>query len=130
MTITDRYLQKILPSIAAIGGGEYKATPMYGQIGYEVPCPFCGRYESKPIKQRKRVGAFIPCKNSSYFKYKCKRKKSSECSRCMEFPEFLEKFDSGLFNKYQMERFHAGTTGKGHTLENPKFKINKPKFEK
>ena len=130
MTITNKYLQEILPCIAALGGGEYKVTPMYGQIGYEVPCPFCGRYQDKERKRRKKVGTFIPCKSSSYFKYKCKRGASSECSGIMEFHEFLEKFDSGLFNKYQMERFHAGTTGKGHTLEHPKFNINKPKFDK
>ena len=121
MTITDRYLQEILPCVAAIGGGEIREK----KGGYETPCPFCCLLQDKERKRKKRVGMFFYESTTFSYRYNCLR-----CGQKMLFPEFLEKFDSGLFNKYQMERFHAGTTGKGHTLEHPKFKINKPKFEK
>ena len=68
---------------------------------------------------------FFPRDKNYSYHFNCLR-----CKASLNFDKFLMKFDSGLFNKYQMERFHAGTTGKGHTLEHPKFKINKPKFEK
>ena len=122
MTITKRYLLKeVLPRIAAVSGGEEREK----KVGYEVPCPFCCIKHKKEWKRKKRVGMFFYEKNTFSYRFNCLR-----CGAKMLFPEFLQKFDSRLFNKYQMERFHAGTTGKGHTLEHPKFKINKPKFQK
>ena len=121
MTITDRYLQEILPCVAAIGGGEIREK----KGGYETPCPFCCLKFKKESKRKKRVGMFFYESTTFSYRYNCLR-----CRKKMLFPEFLKEFDSGLFNKYQMERFHAGTTGKGHTLANPKFNFKKPKFDK
>ena len=125
MTITNRYLQEVIPSIVALGGSEACYKPLKG--GYEVPCPFCcTKYKIGAFKRRKRVGIFLYNNYEHSYHFTCMR-----CGKYkMPFPAFLKEFDSNLFNKYHMERFHAGTTGKGHTLEHPKFKINKPKFEK
>ena len=121
MTITNRYLQEILPCVAAIGGGEVREK----KGGYETPCPFCCLLQDKERKRKKRVGMFFPDDKKYSYRFNCVR-----CKESMDFDKFLMKFDSGLFNKYQMERFHAGTTGQGHTLANPKFNFKKPKFDK
>ncbi len=120
MTITDKYLHRILPSVAAIGGGEVRQK----KKGYEIPCPFCCLSQDKERKRKKRVGIFFPDDKKYSYYFHCVR-----CRDSMDFDEFLMRFDSRLFNKYQMERYKSGTTGKGHTLANPKFHINKPKFE-
>jgi len=125
MTITEKYLQKILPYLAIAEGAEVRSKTIKGLNAYEFPCPFCCYKHKKEWKRKKRVGMFFYEKNTFSYRFNCLR-----CGEKMLFPEFLQKFDSRLFNKYQMERFHAGTTGKGHTLEHPKFKINKPKFQK
>ena len=119
MNITEKYLFKILSQCAAIGRGEVREK----KGGHEIPCPFCCLLQDKERKIKKRVGMFFPDNKYSY-NYNCVR-----CGEKMDFDNFLETFDTKLFNKYQMERFHAGTTGKGHTLRDPTFNIKKPKFE-
>ena len=123
MTIAEKYLQEVIPLIVALGGADACSKPLKG--GYEVPCPFCCTYQETERKRKKRVAMFFPRDRKFSYYFNCVR-----CKERMNFDKFLMKFDSGLFNKYQMERFHAGTTGQGHTLANPKFKFNKPKFDK
>ena len=123
MTIIEKYLQEVVPLVISKGGADACSKPRKG--GLELPCPFCCTFQETERKRKKRVGMFFPKGKNYSYHFFCVR-----CEESLNFDDFLMKFDSGLFNKYQMERFHAGTTGKGHTLANPKFKINKPKFEK
>ena len=50
MTITNKYLQRILPTIAAVGGGEVRVK----KGGYETPCPFCCFTQDKERERNKK----------------------------------------------------------------------------
>ena len=45
------------------------------------------------------------------------------------FSKFLEIYDPELHERYVLERYKAGSTGKGTRCPNPKFKFNKPVFK-
>ena len=67
MTITDRYLQEILPCIAAVGGGDIREK----KGGYETPCPFCCYRQKKESKRKKRVGMFFPDDKKYSYRFNC-----------------------------------------------------------
>ena len=120
-TITEKYLHKVLPSLDHAEKG-MKGT--YGKSAYVIPCPFCSRLQTKERKQKKKCAILMPHPESFTYVFSCRR-----CGDASIFAEFLKKYDERLFNKYQMERYQSGTTGKGHNLAKPKFHTNKPKFE-
>ena len=122
-TITENYLHEVLSNF------DYSEKMINGKTAYEFPCPFCGYRESKERKQKKKVAILIPHPESFTYTFYCHRKNTQSCSAACLFADFLRKYDERLFNKYQMERYKSGTTGKGHNLANPKFHTNKPKFE-
>ena len=49
MTITEKYIQKILPYLAGAEGGTVQPKSFKGLQGHEFPCPFC----SVPVAVRK-----------------------------------------------------------------------------
>ena len=120
MTITEEYLRKILPNLALVEGGEVREKPMNGKIAYEFPCPFCAHLQCKDKHRRKRVGILLPHKDSFTYTFYCHRHGAEECQSSRSFPNFLAMYNPTLFRQYQQERYHAGTTGKGHNCSTPK----------
>jgi hypothetical protein len=47
----------------------------------------------------------------------------------ISFNNFLKQVDSNLYNQYTFEKFKENKTGKNFTVEEPKFKFEKPKFK-
>lgn len=117
MTITERYVEKILPSLSGVNGGEVHPKTFKGLQGYEFPCPFCSLLQKKDYKKRSRCAALIPHPESFSFTFHCCRKHSADCMRSLSFPNFLKTYDPVLFQQYHLEREQNGTTGKGHNLE-------------
>ena len=121
MTITEKYLQMVLKHHAAIFPNQsVKEVTINGLIGYEFPCPFCSMMCDKESSRNKRCAYLLPQKESFSWVFKCHRHKTNECQTSRSFPNFLAMLNQDLFNKYQIERFHSGTTGKGHNIANPK----------
>jgi len=121
MTITEKYIKKILPLLTLSNDSEVSTKLIDGLIAYEFACPFCGYLQSKERHKRKKVAILLPHKESYGYTFFCHRKRSEECRSSRSFPNFLAMFNQSLFNKYQKERFHAGTVGKGHNIASPKF---------
>ena len=79
-------------------------------------CPLCqtGRKKGK-FYQKKGACFWHPESNSWRF----------NCIKChpagMSMYKYLSKVNSKMADAYQMERWHSGTTGKGHDCPNPKW---------
>lgn len=116
MTITDRYISTLLPSLAsAVTGGAVTPTTFTHGNGWKFPCPFCCEKVSKSYKKKTQCAALMPNGNYSYV-FQCRRKKSVECFNNMLFPYFLKSYNPKLFAQYHRDREEAGSTGKGHDL--------------
>jgi len=89
---------------------------------YNFRCPICGDSKKNPNKARGFI--FSTANNTTQFKcYNCCGTKG------ITFIKFLEKYDPQLHERYVLERYKAGSTGKGTNCPNPKFKFNKPVFK-
>ena len=114
MTINEKYIQLLLPYLAAaVQGGKV----LHHKCGkYTFPCPFCTMHTKKDYKKRQQCAALLPHKESFGYTFHCCRKKSSQCSNNMSFPNFLKTYNPPLYKQYHLEREVAGTTGKGHNI--------------
>ena len=117
MTITERYLQGILPFLAGAEGGKICQKDFQGLQGYVFPCPFCSVHQKRDFKKRERCASLMPHQQSFSYTFNCCRKHSPECSQPLSFPSFLKHYNPSLFRKYHLEREQYGTTGKGHNLK-------------
>ena len=116
MTITEKYIQKILPYLAGAEGGIVQPKSFKGLQGHEFPCPFCSVMQRKESKKRNRCAALMPHPESFSYTFHCCRKHSADCMDSLSFPNFLNRYNPALFRQYHLEREHNGTTGKGHNL--------------
>ena len=87
---------------------------------YNFRCPYCGDSQKRKNKAR---GYLFKVKND--FVYKC-----HNCGVGRTFSNFLKDQDTHLHDRYVMEKFKNGRTGKGTTVPNPKFEFKEPKFVK
>jgi hypothetical protein len=121
MTITEKYLEMILPTLAVNKDQRVEPKIIKGLRGYAFPCPFCQFRCDKESSRNRRVAYLIPHAESYSWTFYCHRHKTDECQTSRSFPNFLAMYNPELYRQYQMERYHSGTTGKGHNIKNPKF---------
>jgi hypothetical protein len=86
---------------------------------YNFRCPICG--DSQKNKSRAR-GYLYRIKNDT--NYKC-----HNCGVNMTLNSFLKDLDPPTHKNYIFEKFKNNKSGKSTTIENPKFKFEKPKFK-
>jgi len=120
MTITEKYLQMILPTLAVTENQRVDKKMVNGLWGYSFPCPFCQFQCETDSARNKRVAYLLPHKESFSWTFYCHRHKTPECQTSRSFSNFLAMYNPSLFKKYQMEKYHSGTTGKGHNTADPK----------
>ncbi len=89
---------------------EIKETKNTRVTKYQFPCPFCSAHR-KGAKKTSKCSALFWVEPRGCFRFQCFNAGSSLCSGGIEFPQFLERLNPGLFREYQRERFHEGTTG-------------------
>ncbi len=85
---------------------------------YNFRCPLCGDSQKNKNKAR---GYLYQVKNNT--NYKC-----HNCGVNISFNSFIKQTDSNLHKQYIFEKFKEGKSGKNITVEEPKFKFDKPKF--
>ena len=108
MSITKRYIDLLLPSLAGNEGGEVDTFTLNGKIAYRFPCPFCQSfYDSKKIRNNQMGEIFAASKmkysSSSYF-FRCRRRGSAECrGGTKSFYNFLAIYYPQLFDEYKRE---------------------------
>jgi len=83
-------------------------------------CPFCSAMGRTEAKRNERKGALLWNDLQHSWVFYCARHGSAECSgggKTLE--KFLNALDGELAEQYRIERWHSGTTGKGHNCRAP-----------
>ena len=78
-------------------------------------CPFCSSLGRTEAKRNERKGVLLWNDLQNSWVFFCARQGSAECSgggKTLE--KFLDALDEEIAEQYRMERWHSGTTGKGH----------------
>lgn len=87
---------------------------------YNFRCPICGDSQKNKNKAR---GYLYVTKNNTNFK-------CHNCGSSLSFNNFLKQIDPSLHQKYSIEKFKNGHTGKNYVVESPKLDFKKPVFKK
>ena len=105
----DRYLKNV------------KEVPLASGLSKWVfCCPFCSAMGRTEAKRNERKGALLWNDSQHSWVFFCARQGSAECSgggKTLE--KFLSALDRELAEQYRIERWHSGTTGKGHNCPHP-----------
>jgi hypothetical protein len=90
-----------------------------GSPKWQFICPFCGSITSKEYKKKHRKAALLWNSTQNSWLFSCARKKSAECSSAMNFSNLISALNPAIGEAYRQERYHSGTTGKGHNCRAP-----------
>ena len=83
-------------------------------------CPFCSSLGRTEAKRNERKGALLWNDLQNSWVFFCARQGSAECSSGGKTREkFLSALDADLAEQYRKDRWHSGTTGKGHNCAAP-----------
>lgn len=82
-------------------------------------CPFCANSERTEARRNHRKAALLWNDKQHSWVFCCAKRGSTECQKSKSFPNLIQALNSSLFLEYQNERFHSGTTGKGHNCSHP-----------
>ena len=78
-------------------------------------CPLCSPFARTEAKRREKKGALLWNAVQNSWLFNCKK-----CTDSTTFFRFLEKINPEIARKYQRDRWHSGTTGRGHNCGAPK----------
>ncbi len=103
MTIQEKYIQAILPSLSP-----YKAKQFRDGMGYQFPCPFCSSHQKRESKVKEKCAALSPLAGSYQWVFNCQRgirggKGSERCNRPMRFDTFLAQWNPPLYRQFMRE---------------------------
>ena len=87
---------------------------------YRFFCPYCQMNEKRNWK---RSGYLYPKDNS--YNFKCFK---ASCNSS-NFSNFLKDQNPKLHERYSLDRYKEGSTGKGSNCPEPEFKFKKPVFK-
>ena len=102
MTITEKYIEKILPYLDE----EIETEIINGLIAYKFSCPFCSMFVHNEHYRNRKIASLIPVKDSYDYKFICRRSGSPECSRRhggRSFHNFLAMYNPALFSQYKRD---------------------------
>ena len=112
LLLLNRYLMNIKEVPVATGGSKWVFC-----------CPFCSPLGRTEAKRNERKVALLWNDLQNSWVFFCAKKGSSECSvggKTLE--KFLSALDDDMAEKYRIDRWDSGTTGKGHNCPNPESK--------
>jgi hypothetical protein len=96
-------------------------APFYGVINKWVfVCPFCGPLGSTASKKKHRKAALLWNATQHSWVFTCARKGSVECMNGKTFANLIIALNPALGEAYRRDRWHSGTTGKGHNCGTPR----------
>jgi hypothetical protein len=78
-------------------------------------CPLCSPFARTESKKKEKKGALIWIHEKKCWVYRCHK-----CDISTNLFGFLKQINPPLARKYQKDRWHSGTTGKGRNCPNPK----------
>ena len=83
-------------------------------------CPFCSPLGRTEAKRNERKGALLWNDIQNSWVFFCAKKGSPQCSGdAKTLEKFLSALDDDLAVQYRRDRWHSGTTGKGHNCPLP-----------
>ena len=95
-------------------------TTASGHPKWEFACPFCGPLGRTEGKKKHRKGALLWNSTQHSWVFHCAKGGSVQCCGGKSFANFLSLLNPQLGEQYRQERWHSGTTGKGHNCSAPK----------
>ena len=109
LLLLNRYLKNTKEVPVASGGSKWVFC-----------CPFCSSLARTDAKRNERKGVLLWNDLQNSWVFFCARRGSAECSGGGKtLQRFLDALDADLAEQYRMERWHSGTTGKGHNCAHP-----------
>ena len=109
LLLINQYLKNIKEVPVASGGSKWVFC-----------CPFCSPTGRTEAKRNARKGALLWNDPQNSWVFFCAKKGSPQCSgggKTLE--KLLSALDGDLAEKYISDRWHSGTTGKGHNCRAP-----------
>ena len=107
MTITEKYIQLLVPLLATAEGAKVSTKQINGATAYLFPCPYCSHLTTKSGKKKpkKQTAIISPHPKSKWIYYfRCLRGGTSDCDCGMiPFRKFLKTYSSSLCNRYDEE---------------------------
>ena len=109
LLLLNRYLKNIKEIPVASGGSKWVFC-----------CPFCSFLGRTEAKRNERKGVLLWNDLQNSWVFFCAKKGSPKCSGSGKTLEkFLGVLDDDLAEQYRRDRWHSGTTGKGHNCAAP-----------
>ena len=109
LMLLNQYLKNVQEVPVASGGSKWVFC-----------CPFCSSLSRTEAKRNERKGALLWNDLQNSWVFSCAKKGSPQCSGGGKTLEgFLSALDVELAENYRIERWHSGTTGKGHNCRAP-----------
>ena len=97
-----------------------KEVSVSGGIGkLAFSCPFCGPLGRSEAKRKHRKAALLWNSVQHSWVFYCAKKGSIECMNGKSFSNLISALNPDLGEAYRRERWHSGTTGKGHNCKAP-----------
>jgi len=94
-------------------------TGLHGQNKWVFVCPFCGPLGRTEGKKKHRKGSLLWNPRQHSWVFSCAKKGSVECSGGKGLGNFIAALNPALGEAYKRDRWHSGTTGKGHNVKSP-----------
>ena len=82
-------------------------------------CPFCGPLGRSESKRRERKAALLWNQAQHSWVFSCAKKGCVECMNGKTLGNLISALNPALGEAYRRERWHSGTTGKGHNCRAP-----------
>jgi hypothetical protein len=86
---------------------------------WQFICPFCSPLASKDYKKRQKKAALLWNAVQNSWVFTCAMKDSVDCMAGKTLANLVGALNPVLGEAYRRERWHSGTTGKGHNCGNP-----------
>jgi hypothetical protein len=91
-----------------------------GSSKWVFVCPFCGSLGRTEGKRRHLKGSLLWNAQQHSWVFSCAKKGSVECMNTKTFGNLVSALNPALGEAYKRDRWHSGTTGKGHNCEAPR----------
>jgi len=95
-------------------------TGLHAQGKWVFVCPFCGPLGRTEGKKKHRKGSLLWNSTQHSWVFSCAKKGSVDCSSGKTLGNFIAALNPALGDAYKRDRWHSGTTGKGHNLRGPR----------
>ena len=91
-----------------------------GAKKWEFVCPFCGPLGRTEGKRRHLKGSLLWNAGRNSWVFSCAKKGSVGCMNNKTFGNLISALNPALGEAYKQDRWHSGTTGKGHNCGAPR----------